>query len=199
MVKVGLTGGLACGKSYVGAALESYGCLRIDADELGHAVLAPGGEAFEAVIREFGDDIVVAGRIDRLQLAARVFNDPQRLAMLNHLVHPPVIAREEQLIAGFTARQPHGIAIVEAAILIETGSYKRFDRLILVACSEQQQIGRAMHRGLNEESARARLARQMPLAEKRKFAHFVVDTSGSKDDTLRQTRAVYEELRKIEA
>jgi len=199
-LKVGLTGGLACGKSFVGEALASYGCLLIQADELGHEVLAPGGEAYDAVIREFGDDLVTAdGRIDRRRLAARVFGSPEALARLNALVHPPVVRREEQMIAAFAAREPHGIAVVEGAILIETGSYRRFDRLILVVCREEQQLERAMHRdGAAAGDIRARLNSQMPLDEKRKFADFVIDTSGAKEDTLGQTRAVFEELRRIE-
>ena len=108
--------------------------------------------------------------------------------------------REEQLIAEFAAQNPHGIAVVEAAILIETGSYHRFDRLILVTCTEEQQHERAMRReGAVDADVRARLSRQMPVAEKRKFADFVIDTSREKEDTLRQTRAVYEELRRIES
>ena len=198
---MGLTGGLASGKSFVGEALAGYGCFVIQADELGHEVLAPGGEAYEAVVREFGSEMLEAtGRIDRRQLAARVFGNPEALARLNALVHPPVVRREERLFAEFAVREPKGIAVVEGAILIENGSYHRFDRLILVTCSEDQQVQRAMHRdGVTEGEVRARLSRQMPLAEKRKFAHFVIDTSGLKEDTLRQARAVYEELRRIES
>ena len=200
MVKVGLTGGLACGKSFVGEALASFGCYLIHADELGHEALAAGGSAFEPAVREFGPAILdPAGHIDRRKLAARVFNDPAALARLNALVHPAVVRREEQLMAEFAAREPKGIAVVEAAILIETGSYRRFDRLILVTCNEEQQVARAMHRdGMAEAEVRSRLSRQMPLEEKRKFADFVIDTSGAKEDTLRQTRVVYETLRSIE-
>jgi dephospho-CoA kinase len=199
MLKVGLTGGLASGKSFVGQALAHCGCLLIQADDLGHEVLAPGGEAFEAVVKEFGPDIVTDGRIDRRRLAARVFADPQALAHLTRLVHPPVIAREEKMMAEFASRQPKGIAVVEGAVLIENGSYKRFDRLIVVACTPAQQIERAMHRdGVTEAEVRARLSRQMPLEEKRKVADFVIDTSGTKQDTQRQVRAVYEELRRID-
>jgi dephospho-CoA kinase len=200
MLKVGLTGGLACGKSFVGDALAGLGCYLIRADELGHEALAPGGEAFEPAVQEFGPEILdTDGRIDRRKLAARVFRDPAALARLNSLVHPAVKSREEQLMADFAAREPKGIAVVEAAILIETGSYRRFDRLILVTCTEEQQVARAMHRdGLAEAEVRSRLSRQMPLREKRKFADFVIDTSGEKEDTLRQTRAVYEALRSIE-
>ena len=200
MLKVGLTGGLACGKTFVGEALASYGCFLIRADELGREAEAPGGEAYEPVIAEFGREILAPdGQIDRRRLAARVFEDPQALARLNALVHPAVLRREERLIAEYVAREPRGIVVVEAAILIETGSYRRFDRLILVACSEEQQVERSMHRdGVAEAEVRARLSRQMPLSEKRKFADFVIDTSGAKEDTLRQTRAVYEKLRRIE-
>lgn len=200
MLKVGLTGGLACGKSFVGEALAGYGCLLIQADELGHQVLAPGGEAYEEVLREFGTGILgPEGRIDRRALAAQVFGDPMRLDRLNSLVHPPVLRREDELIADWARREPKGIVVVEAAILIETGSYKRFDKIILVTCREEQQFERAMRReGAAEADVRARLSRQMPLSEKRKFADFVIDTSGEKEDTLRQTRAVYEVLRRIE-
>ena len=200
MLKIGLTGGLACGKSFVGEALASYGCYLIRADELGHEALARGGAAFEPAVAEFGCDILdPAGEIDRRRLAARVFGDAEALARLNRLVHPAVQRREEQLMAEFRAREPQGIAVVEAAILIENGRYKDFDRLILVTCSEEQQVARAIHRGgLDEAEVRARLSRQMPLAEKRKFADFVIDTSGAKQETLRQTRAVYETLRRIE-
>jgi len=200
MLKVGLTGGLACGKSFVGEILRGYGCMLIQADELGHAVLAPGGEAYDEVVREFGREILEAdGRIDRRALAAQVFGAPGRLAVLNALVHPPVFRREDQLIAEFAAREPHGIAVVEAAILIETGSYRRYDRIVLVICREEQQVERALRReGASEVDVRARLSRQMPIEEKRKYAHFVIDTSGEKAETVRQTCAVFQELRRIE-
>jgi len=201
MLKVGLTGGLACGKTFVGEALEGYGCLLIQADRLGHEVLEPDGEAYDDVVREFGPEILDGeGRIDRRRLAALVFGSPTRLERLNSMVHPPVVRREEKMTAAFFAREPHGIAVVEAAILIETGSWRRFDRIILVVCSEEQQVERALRRnGSDELDVRARISRQMPLEEKRKFAHFVIDTSGEKEDTLRQTRAVWEALRRIES
>jgi dephospho-CoA kinase len=201
MLKVGLTGGLACGKSFVGEALAELGCLLIQADELGHQVLAPGGEAYDEVVREFGREILTeTGEIDRRALATQVFGTPERLARLNAIVHPPVVRREKELIARFETVAPNGIAVVEAAILIETGSYKRFDRMILVTCREEQQIERAMRRpAAGREDVVARISRQMPLAEKRKYADFVIDTSGEKEDTLRQTRAVFDALRQAAA
>lgn len=201
MLRVGLTGGLACGKSFVGEELARLGCLLIQADELGHEALEPGGEAYDGVVREFGPGILAEdGRVDRLALAAVVFGDSERLSRLNALVHPAVVRREEELIADYAAGHPHGIAVVEAAILIETGSYKRFDRVLLATCAEEQQVERALRRqGVGEADARARLSRQLPLEEKRKYADFVIDTSGEKEDTLRQTRAVFEALRRIES
>jgi len=199
MLKVGLTGGLATGKSFVGAALAELGCYLIKADELGHQVLLPGGEAYDGVVREFGARILNPdGTIDRKRLAAEVFDNPERLAALNRLVHPPVIRREEEFVAKIAAREPGAIAVVEAAILIETGSYKRFDAIILAVCGEEQQVERAVLRdGSDPEVVRARIRRQMPLDEKRKYATYIIDTSGSKEDTLRQTRAAYNLLRSI--
>src|SRR5664280_2767964 len=163
MLKVGLTGGMASGKTFVGEALAGYGCLLIQADELGHAVLAPGGEAYQGVVQEFGREILTGdGIIDRRALAARAFADPERLARLNALVHPAVIRREDALVAAFGAAHPGGIAVVEAAILIETGSYSRFDKLILVTCAEEQQVARALRReGALPSDIRARIRRQM--------------------------------------
>src|SRR5690348_7812459 len=196
MLRVGLTGGLASGKSFVGRALADLGCLLIQADELGHQVLEPGGEAYDGVIREFGPGIVRAdGAIDRPKLAALVFHDSQRLAALNALVHPPVWARERRLLDAYAAAHPHGIAVVEAAILVETGSYRNYAKLIVAVCSEEQQIERAMSRdGMTRTQVLDRLSRQMPLAEKIKYADYVIDTSGAKEDTLAQARGVYQAL-----
>ena len=201
MLKVGLTGGIACGKTFVGEEFARLGCLLVQADEIGHAVLMRGGEAYRPVVDEFGEEILQPdGEIDRKALAARVFGVPERLSTLNALVHPSVFRHEDRLIADFASTHPHGIAIVEAAILIETGSYKRFDRMVLVTCPEELQVERAMRRpGAVEADVRARISRQMPLEEKRKFAHFVINASGEKENTLRQTRAVYEALRSIES
>jgi dephospho-CoA kinase len=198
MLKVGLTGGLASGKSFVGAALERLGCKLIEADKLGHEVLLPGGSAYSSVVREFGRGILGPdGTIDRKRLALEVFTKKERLMLLNSLVHPEVRKRTDELMATYFAADPNAIVVVEAAIHVETGGYKRFDRLILVVCQERQQIERAMERGLTRQEAMARLASQMPLAEKRKYADYVVDTSGTKEDTLLQTEEVYTSLRSL--
>ena len=200
MLRVGLTGGLASGKSFVGRTLRDLGCHLIQADELGHAVLLPGGEAYDTVVAEFGRGILdETGAVDRRKLAALVFANAERLSVLNGLVHPAVIRREEQLLEDAASIDPRGIAVVEAAILIETGSFRRFDRLILVVCTREQQISRSMSRdGCTREEVEARLRRQMPLEEKRKYADFIVDTSGTKENTVQQVREVYAALRSIE-
>lgn len=199
MLTAGLTGGLATGKSFVGRALEELGCHLIRADELGHAALLPEGEAYAPVVREFGTGILSpSGAIDRRKLAAAVFGHPERLAALNALVHPAVFRREEALIAEAARRDPRGIAVVEAAILIEAGSHKKYDRLIVVVSSQEQQIARAMERdGATREEVLARLERQMPVEEKRKFADYVIDSSGTQEETLRQAREVYAALRSL--
>jgi len=195
-----LTGGLASGKTFVGEALAALGCYLIQADELGHQVLLPGGEAYVPVVNEFGEAILDdEGMIDRRRLAALVFRDPARLEKLNRFVHPAVFRREHGIEEDIARRDPRAIAVVEAAILIETGSYKRFAKLIVAVCSGEQQIERAMHRSaLTREEVLARLSRQLPLEEKIKLADYVIDTSGTKEHTLAQVRAVYESLRSLQ-
>lgn len=197
ILKVGLTGGLATGKTHVAKLLADLGCHVLSADELGHEVLLPGGEAYNDVVGEFGAGILAPdGRIDRRQLAAEVFRRPERLEKLNSLVHPHVFRREQTWLSDLEALHPGCIAVVEAAILIETGSYKRFDRLIVTVCSLELQVQRHMERsGESEAETRARLARQMPLETKRRYADYVIDTSGSREGTDRQVQEVFRKLR----
>lgn len=195
MLRVGLTGGFATGKSFVGHAMTELGCHLLQADQLGHAVLAPDGEAYTAVIAEFGRGILEPdGTIARKRLGDIVFRDPAKLARLNALVHPAVFARQE---AWFAQLAPDAVAVVEAAIMIETGSYRRYDRLVLTVCRPEIQLARGMARdGLTETQVRERLARQMPESEKRKYADFVIDTSGTPAETLEQTAQVCAQLKR---
>jgi dephospho-CoA kinase len=203
MLKVGLTGGLGSGKSFVGRALADLGCFLIQADVLGRQVLEQGGETYEAVVATFGNQILdpdgpSKGKINRRRLARIVFPDPEQLAKLNALVHPPVKLRERDLADEFAQTHPDGIVVTEAAILVETGSYRDYDRLIVAVCRPEQQIERAMERdGVSREEVLKRLSRQMPLEEKVKHADFIIDTSGSKENTLQQVRTVYEALRNL--
>jgi len=200
MLRVGLTGGLASGKSFVGRALGEMGCFLIDADLLGHQVMAKGGDAYAAVVAEFGPSILNAGaEIDRRKLGAQVFANPDLLKKLNAIVHPAVRARSRRLAEAYAARQPDGICVYEAAIIVETGSFRDYDRLIVASCTEEQQVERAILRDhLTREEVLDRLRRQMPLKEKVKYADYVIDTSGTKEHTLDETRTVYASLRSIE-
>jgi len=201
MLQVGLTGGLASGKTFVGHALAELGCHLIEADELGHQVLLPGAEAYDPVVNEFGEEILDQDRyIVRRKLGALVWNNPERLAKLNSIVHPVVIARQQGIIAQIAQTDPAAIVVVEAAILVETGSYRRFDRLIVVVCTAEQQMERAMKRGAySKEEVLARLSRQLPLEEKVRVADYVIDTSGTKENTVDQVKTVYESLRSLSA
>ncbi len=196
---VALTGGLATGKSHVGKVLESLGCHVIEADALGHLALAPNGEAFAPVLAEFGPAILKGnGSIDRKALAAIVFHNPERLQALNAIVHPAVGRLRQAQVDAILARDPLAIIVVEAAIHIETGGYNQYQKLILVVCSEQEQVKRAMARdNANREEVLARIAQQMPLSEKRKYADYIIDTGGTPEETRRQTTEVYNSLREL--
>jgi dephospho-CoA kinase len=199
MIKVGLTGGYASGKSFVAAELERLGCYVIYADRLGHQVLEPDGEAYGPTVEAFGREILGSdGRIDRKQLGAVVFRAPELLEKLTGFVHPAVFRLEERMLADFQARNPHGIAVIEAAILIETGRYKVFDRLILTVCDEATQIERGMKRdGLTAEQVRQRLSKQLPVEKKTAYADYVVDSSGEKQKTIQKVQAIYRDLKAL--
>jgi dephospho-CoA kinase len=201
MLRIGLTGGLASGKSFVARAIAELGCFLIEADDLGHKVMAKGAEAYDPIIKEFGRTILNDDEeIDRRKLGAQVFADPDQLAKLNAIVHPAVRARGQKLEQSFREQEPHGIIVYEAAILIETGSFRDYDRLIVASCTERQQVERAMLRDhLTLEEVQNRLRRQMPLEEKVKYADYVIDTSGTKEHTLEQTRTVYASLRRLQS
>ncbi len=190
-MKVGLTGGMACGKSFVAAELGRLGCHIIEADNIGHEVMEPGGEAYDAVVAAFGT-------VDRRRLAERVFADAEQLEKLNAIVHPAVKARAAREFQELAARDPRGVVVYVAAILIESGAYREVDKIIVVSCAREQQIARAMHRpDATEGGVLARLERQMPLEKKKEFADYIIDTSGERENTLRQTEIVYRDLRRL--
>ncbi len=197
MLLVGLTGGLATGKSFIGRTLETCGCQVIRADDLGREVMAPGGAAYPDVLAEFGSYILKEdGTINRRLLGTIVFAAPERLQRLNRLVHPHVFALEDKRIAEAQARDSRAMIVIEAAIMIETGSYKRYEAIVLAVCARETQIARAIHRDqLPRQEVESRLARQMPLDAKRAFADYVINTDHSKEETIARVRAVYGELR----
>lgn len=189
----GLTGGMACGKSFVADALRELGAHIIEADELGHQVIGPDGEARADVLAAFGET-------DRARLAAAVFGKPEELAKLNGIVHPAVRARARRMIDEIGQREPHAVVVYVAAILFESGGLEGMNKTVVVTCTREQQISRALERpGVTEKAVMARLEHQMPVAEKVARADYVIDTSGTKEETLRQTKMVFEELRKLAA
>jgi dephospho-CoA kinase len=196
MLKVGLTGGYATGKSFVAQELERLGCFVIYADRLGHAALEPGGDAYWPTVKAFGSKVLGEdGKIDRKKLADFVFSSPDALRQLSSFVHPAVFRLEQEMLIGFERQKPDGIAVIEAAIIIETGRHNRFERLILTTCDPEIQIERAMKRDhLTREQVLARISNQMPFEHKRRYAHYIVDTGGSKELTAERVRQVYREL-----
>ena len=180
--QISATSGSASGKSFVAKVLEAEGCPVLSADRVGHEVLV--NEASAEVLEAFGT-------LDRKALAAIVFADPAELRRLNALLYPHIFARQEAWFASLSAP----VAVVEAAVMIEAGSHVRYDKIILTMCTEAQQVARALARGgSTEHDVRQRLSRQLPLEEKRKFADYVIDTSGTEAWTREQTIRVYTEL-----
>lgn len=179
MLRVGLTGGIACGKSHVLRRLAAAGLHTLDLDRVAHESMTPGGSAYDEVLKAFGPGILAPdGRVDRKALGALVFADAGARARLNAIVHPKVRLQEARWVRA-RAGEPGAVLVTDAALLVESGVHLRFDRLVVVHCSEAEQLRRLAERdGIDEAAARARIAAQMPVSEKRLFAHFHVDTSG---------------------
>jgi dephospho-CoA kinase len=198
MLAVGLTGGIASGKSRVLRRFARAGFHTLDLDRVAHEQMAPGGAAHAGVVAAFGRDVLAPdGAIDRKVLGARVFADPAARARLNALVHPRV--REAEALWRTSLPQgPGEVAVVDAALLVESGLHLRFDRLVVAHCGDEEQLRRLRARdGLTEEAARARLRAQMAPARKRRFAHLQVDTSGRPEDTDAVADGVAEELGRL--
>lgn len=201
MLKVGLTGGIASGKTFVVGLLRDFGCHVLDADATAHQVMEPGQPAHAEIVAHFGAEILdPEGRIDRPRLGAIVFADAAERAALNAIVHPRVYEAQARWLAEVAAGDPGGIAVIDAALMIETGSWRRFDRLVVVHCQPEIQLARLMERnGLTREAAGARIAAQLPVAEKLRYANFTIDTSAGFDDTRRQVELLYRQLRELAA
>jgi dephospho-CoA kinase len=205
LLKVGLTGGIASGKSAAGEMFVKLGAHLIQADAVAHWLMEPGRRVYEEVVRRFGREILNPdGSINRPRLAEVAFGTaggaPQRVKELNEIVHPAVIAEENEWMEDIGRRDPNAIAIVEAALILEAGAGDRFDRLIVVTCHPEQRIQRLARRlGISEDAARAevtrRMAAQIPDQEKIKAADFVIDNSASLAATEQQVQRVFAALR----
>jgi dephospho-CoA kinase len=195
MLRLGLTGGIASGKSAVAAMLRELGFSVLDADGLAHKLIEPGQAAYAEVLCEFGPAITDSqGRVDRAKLAALVFADRAKLDRLNAIVHPRV---GEAVFRQFEEWQRNGTrdaAFVEAALLIESGIHKHLDGLVVAWCRPEQQLERPAARGLSEEEARRRIAAQMPVEEKLRLATDKIDCSGSLEQTRQQVEALAAKL-----
>ena len=213
MLKVGLTGGIASGKSVVGEMFVALGAHLVQADHIAHELMLPGQPVYNEVVRHFGREILNPdGSLNRAKLAEVAFSSPaasaggtpasppSRIEDLNRIVHPAVIRSQEEWMQTVSLQDPGGVAIVEAALLIEAGAAKRFDRLIVVTCTLEQRVERfAKRQKLGLETARAEVARrmaaQLPDEEKIKAGDYVIDNSGPKERTGEQVRQIWEKLR----
>lgn len=195
MLRVGLTGSIAVGKSFVSRVLAESGCRVLDADRTAREVVEPGAEGLRAVVGAFGPDVLSGdGTLDRARLGALVFAEPEKRLLLNSILHPLIMRAQDEQLRAWERESPSGVAVVDAALMIESGGYKRFDKLIVVHCRPEVQLERLMRRdGLAEDAARARVAAQMPQEEKKRYADFLIDTSEGFEDTRRKT----EELARV--
>jgi dephospho-CoA kinase len=195
----GLTGGIASGKSTVAGFLQALGAKVIDADRVGHELFRTSKPIRQEVVAHFGPEILKpTGEIDRERLGSIVFADPRRLSELDSIVHPSVIARLEELTEELSARHPRAVILVDAALIYEAGAADRFAKILVAWCRPEQQIERLMAKtGLSRQDALRRLASQIPAEEKRRRADFVIDCSGSLEETRAQVEALYPELERL--
>jgi dephospho-CoA kinase len=192
---VGLTGGLATGKSTVSAILTSLGCVVLDADVLAREVVEPGQPALATIAAEFGPDVLGPdGRLDRKRLGAIVFADPARRKRLEAITHPAIRDRFLARVVELQARGYEGLVVWDAPVMIESGNYQNMDRLIVVITDAATQRARALARDGDPADAERRIASQMPLAEKAKLADYVIDNSGDRAATEARTREVHAAL-----
>ena len=201
MLRVGLTGSIAVGKSYVASVFAELGCHVLDADHTAREVVLPGSAGLAAVVNAFGDEVLnPEGTLNRQQLGALIFADENKRQQLNHILHPFIIARQDEILREWEKEDPDGIGIVDAALMIESGGYKRFDKLIVVHCRPEVQLERLMLRnGLTRDEAQRRVDSQMPQEEKQKFADYLIDTSDGHELARARTIEVYNQLRRLDA
>jgi dephospho-CoA kinase len=197
MLRLGLTGGIASGKSAVAAMLREMGFAVLDADSLAHKLVEPGQPAYSDVLKEFGTAVTSQdGRIDRAKLSAIVFHDRAKLDRLNAIVHPRVAEVVFRQFDEWERQGTRDAAFVEAALLIESGIHKSLDGLIVAWCEPEQQLQRLLARGLTEEESRRRIAAQLSVEEKLRYATDRIDCSGSLDETRHQVEALAAKLRR---
>ncbi len=197
MLKVGLTGSIAVGKSFVCECLRELGCHVLDADITSREVVAKGTDGLAEIVRHFSKDVVQAdGELDRKKMGSIVFANAEKRELLNSIVHPRVIESQDKWIRDVESADPDGIAIIDAALMIESGGYRRFNKIIVVWCEPAIQLRRLMEReNLSEDAAKMRISAQMTQDEKKRFADYLIDASSGFDDTRRQVKSLVSQLR----
>jgi dephospho-CoA kinase len=197
MLIVGLTGGIASGKSLIAGIFKDLGAHIIDADRIVRDLLEPGQDAWKEVSGYFGDDIMMPDRgIDRRKLGQIVFSDPAKREWLNQCLHPRVFEAYAAQIKRLCARTPDAIVVFDAALLMETGFYKKMDKTVLVYAHSDQQLSRLMERDrFTPEQALARIQSQMPISEKRRYADYVIENTGTREEAERRAREVFARLK----
>lgn len=197
MIRVGLTGGIASGKSQAARIFKKLGAYLIDADELAREAVRPGRPALTKIVEAFGKDVLHPDQtLNRAKLGRLIFDHPEKRARLDSIVHPCVFSEEERLRTEIARKDPKAVIVFDAALLIETGAYRYMDKIILVTVDRQEQISRIMKRdGLAQDAAVKRVEAQMPVAQKERVADYVIDGGGSLDSLERRIRKIYKELK----
>jgi dephospho-CoA kinase len=196
MLKVGLTGSIAVGKSFVCEVFAELGAFVLDADQTAREVVKPETKGLRLIVDSFGVEVLQPnGELDRTKLGAFVFDDDEKRQLLNSIVHPLVYEKQTEWLTEREFEDPDGITIIDAALMIESGSYKRFDKIIVVWCDSDIQLKRLMLRNnLSEDAAFKRINSQMSQDEKKRFADFLIDTSDGFETTRKQTEIIFQEL-----
>jgi dephospho-CoA kinase len=196
MLRVGLTGSIAVGKSFVASVFEKLGCRLLDADDTARDVVLPGTEGLRVVVERFGAEVLrTDGTLDRQHLGQLVFGNEQLRSDLNSILHPRIIERQDEILRQWEIEDPKRIAIVDAALMIESGGYKRFDKLIVVHCRPEVQLERLMLRNnLSGDEAQQRIDSQMSQEDKQRFADYLIDTSDGFEAAKQRTKEVYDQL-----
>ncbi|HEU5180846.1 MAG TPA: dephospho-CoA kinase [Candidatus Polarisedimenticolia bacterium] len=197
-LRVGLTGGIATGKSVVAEVFREAGAFVQDADSVGHELMEPGTPAHAEIVQAFGEEVVAPdGRIDRKRLGARIFADAGERSKLNTILHPRILAEAGRRAGRYLLEHPGGIAVTQAALLLEAGAAQYFDRIVLTECDARTQRARLVARdGIPETEADRRIAAQGAASEKKTFAHLVIDTSGTIEQTRKRAQQAFETLRR---
>ena len=199
MVAAGLTGGIGSGKSTVAKMFVERGAATIDSDEIGRNLMQPGNVVYDRIVSGFGPDVLLAdGQLNRPKIAEIVFNDQDRLKHLNAIVHAPVLREIDRLVFSQRQKNPNAVVVVESAVLFEAGQNRRFDKMIVAWCRPEQQIERYHSKhGVPADDIERRMAAQMPGDEKKRLADFVIDTSGTVEETERQVDEVFAKLQAL--